>query len=93
MESARVVSTGVERRNLFFEVFRTPSARAKRERVDAILRETEGTGILYTATVRLAEELHKELVASGVKAARYHGKMGLASARRRRMSSCRASTR
>jgi len=76
MESARVVSTGVERRNLFFEVFRTPSARAKRERVDAILRETEGTGILYTATVRLAEELHKELVASGVKAARYHGKMG-----------------
>ena len=75
MEGARVVSTGVERRNLFFEVFRTPSARAKRERVEAILREVEGVGILYTATVRVADELHKELVASGVKAARYHGKM------------------
>jgi ATP-dependent DNA helicase RecQ len=75
-EGARVVSTGVERRNLFFEVFRTPSARAKRDRVDAMLRETEGTGILYTATVKLAEELYKELTEAGVNAARYHGKMG-----------------
>jgi len=75
MEGARVVSTGVERRNLFFEVFRTPSVRAKREKVEAVLKDTEGVGILYTATVRLAEELYKELTDAGVKAARYHGKM------------------
>jgi ATP-dependent DNA helicase RecQ len=70
-----VVDTGIERPNLFFEVFRTVNGLAKRERIRSILNETEGSGIIYVATVRTANELYGWLCAENVNAARYHGKM------------------
>jgi ATP-dependent DNA helicase RecQ len=73
-----IVSTGVERKNLFFEVLRTPSAERKREELERLLRELPGVGIVYTSTVKLAEELYEWLVSIGISAARYHGKMGAA---------------
>ncbi|WP_235880389.1 RecQ family ATP-dependent DNA helicase [Polyangium aurulentum] len=75
LEDARVVSASIERENLFFEVFRTVSEEAKLERLESILREQPGVGIVYVATVREAEELPKALEARGVKAGRYHGKL------------------
>ncbi|MFL6444087.1 MAG: RecQ family ATP-dependent DNA helicase [Candidatus Sulfotelmatobacter sp.] len=70
-----VVDTGIERPNLFLEVFRTVNGLAKRERIRSILHETEGSGIIYVATVRTANELYEWLCAENVNAARYHGKM------------------
>jgi ATP-dependent DNA helicase RecQ len=70
-----VVDTGIERPNLFLEVFRTVNGLAKRERIRSILNETEGSGIIYVATVRTANELYEWLCAENVNAARYHGKM------------------
>jgi ATP-dependent DNA helicase RecQ len=70
-----VVDTGIDRSNLFLEVFRTVNGSAKRQRISEILRETEGTGIVYLATVRAANELYEWLCDEGVNAARYHGKM------------------
>jgi ATP-dependent DNA helicase RecQ len=70
-----VVDTGIERPNLFLEVFRTVNGLAKRERIRSILNETEGSGIIYVATVRTANELYGWLCAENVNAARYHGKM------------------
>ena len=70
-----VVDTGIERPNLFLEVFRTVNGPAKRERIRSILNETEGSGIIYVATVRTANELYEWLCAENVNAARYHGKM------------------
>jgi len=70
-----VVDTGIERPNLFLEVFRTVNGLAKRERIRSILNETGGSGIVYVATVRTANELYEWLCTDNVKAARYHGKM------------------
>ena len=70
-----VVDMGIERPNLFLEVFRTVNGQAKRIRVLNIVKETQGTGIVYTATVRAANELYAWLCIEGVNAARYHGKM------------------
>ena len=70
-----VVDTGIERPNLLLEVFRTVNGLAKRERIRSILNETEGSGIIYVATVRTANDLYEWLCAENVNAARYHGKM------------------
>ncbi|HYE24142.1 MAG TPA: RecQ family ATP-dependent DNA helicase [Clostridia bacterium] len=73
--NALIVNTGTERENLFFEVFRTVNAEAKRERVRQLTSETEGPVIIYTATVRACNELCRWLVDSGVEANHYNGKM------------------
>src|SRR4051812_28167708 len=70
-----IIDTGIERPNLFLEVFRTVNGLAKRERIRKILEESEGSGIMYVATVRTANELYDWLCAENVNAARYHGKM------------------
>jgi ATP-dependent DNA helicase RecQ len=70
-----IIDTGIERPNLFLEVFRTVNGLAKRERVRKILEQSEGSGIIYVATVRTANELYEWLCAENVNAARYHGKM------------------
>jgi ATP-dependent DNA helicase RecQ len=72
---ARLIQGGVERDNLFFEVFRTVNREEKHARLLQILRETEGAGIIYTATVRSVTELHQWLMAQGIDTARYHGKL------------------
>jgi ATP-dependent DNA helicase RecQ len=75
MEKPVAVNTGIERENLFFEVFRTVNREAKRERIRQMLREASGVGIIYTATVRAANEAYDWLCAEGVRAARYHAKL------------------
>jgi ATP-dependent DNA helicase RecQ len=75
MRDPGIVSTGVERPNLFFEVERTPRREQKREALLEVLRTTQGVGICYVSTIRVAHELHGFLVAQGIRAGLYHGKL------------------
>jgi ATP-dependent DNA helicase RecQ len=74
MRDPRITITGFERPNLRFEVRRTVNAEAKDAEVTRILSTSEGSGIIYAATVKEAERLHERLrddFAVGL----YHGKM------------------
>jgi ATP-dependent DNA helicase RecQ len=74
---AAVVQVGIERRNLFMEVARTVNVAAKRERLRQLIQEESGSGIIYTATVRHANELHDWLKTQGGSVGRYHARMKL----------------
>jgi ATP-dependent DNA helicase RecQ len=69
----RVVKTGVYRPNLRFEVARVTNELEKRERLGELLRETEGTGIIYAATIKSVAELYEQF--KGANVAMYHGRM------------------
>jgi len=76
MNKAEIVNTGIERANLFFEVLPTVNSEAKRERIRQMLAgEREGTGLIYTATIRAANELWSWLREDGNNAERYHSKL------------------
>lgn len=70
-----VVNTGIARPNLFFEVLRTVNADAKHQELFRLLQSTDGSVIVYCATVRTCNELWEWLRDSGMDAARYHGKL------------------
>ena len=75
IEGAEIVNTGVHRANLWFGVARTPSEAEKQAALLRLLRETEGTGIVYTATVKNCEQVTGLLQGLGFEAARYHGRL------------------
>ncbi len=75
IEDARVIQTGIERTNLFFETRRTVNREEKERALLAILRETPGSGIVYVATIKRVEEIHAWLAAQGISCARYHGQL------------------
>ncbi len=62
------------RPNLHLEVHRTVNDAQKDSALETLLRETEGTGIVYAATVKEVERLHGELSARWP-VVRYHGKL------------------
>ena len=70
-----VVQTGSERENLALAVRPAVTNDAKLARILALLEKIEGTGILYTASVRSANELFDFLTNRGISAGRYHGKL------------------
>ncbi len=71
LDNPVVIDTGIERPNLFLEVFRTVNGLAKRERIRNVLNETEGSGIIYVATVRTANELYEWLCSENVNVGLY----------------------
>jgi ATP-dependent DNA helicase RecQ len=75
IEDARVVQTGVERDNLYFEVARTVNREEKEARLLKLLEEQPGSGIVYVATVRRVNEIQAWLARIGIPAERYHGQM------------------
>jgi ATP-dependent DNA helicase RecQ len=75
---ARIVNTGIERPNLSFEVRRTVNDEQKDQAVLALAREADGVGIVYVATVRLADQLWRGVTAAGVAAGRYHARRPIA---------------
>jgi ATP-dependent DNA helicase RecQ len=75
VKDAVVVNTGTERPNLIFSVRHTVNQEAKLKCVTDMLAEEEGTGIIYTASVKTATELFEWLKEGGVSVGRYHGKM------------------
>ncbi|MBN9118153.1 MAG: ATP-dependent DNA helicase RecQ [Planctomycetes bacterium] len=72
---ADVVHTGFYRPNLTLDVIPAAGDREKRHLLRKVLANTEGTGIVYAATVKAVEELAEYLEAEGVNVAAYHGKM------------------
>ena len=69
------IHTGVYRRNLCFAVEQLTSPAEKRSRAIELASTTQGSGIVYCATVSECVALHEALVAAGVVAERYHGKL------------------
>ncbi len=74
-KKAVLVNTGTERTNLHLSVLPTVNNDAKLSRIGALLEKEEGTGIIYTASVRSADELHDWLKEHGIAVGHYHGKM------------------
>ena len=69
------VNAGSERTNLFLAVHPTVNTNAKLARIAALLAKEQGTGIIYTASVRSANELYERLTQDGISVGRYHGQM------------------
>jgi ATP-dependent DNA helicase RecQ len=73
---AAIINTGIERPGLALEVARTPTNEAKDSELLRVLREEEsGSAIVYTATIKAAEDVHARLISHGLAAARYHGRL------------------
>ncbi len=75
LRTPHIVNTGIFRPNLRLEVHQTPSEMAKRRQLAELVRHGEGTGIVYTATVKQVEAVHAELAAAGLRVAPYHGRL------------------
>jgi ATP-dependent DNA helicase RecQ len=73
--AAGVVHTGTFRPNLELRVDTVAREADKLARAVSLVRSQEGSGIVYTATVRAAQQLHEALQAAGESAALYHGKL------------------
>lgn len=73
----RVVNTGIYRPNLQYSVTQVTSAEEKQAQAQVLqlLRQLQGVGIIYAATVKAVEELHALLVEAGESVTRYHGKL------------------
>ncbi|MBI1861988.1 MAG: ATP-dependent DNA helicase RecQ [Deltaproteobacteria bacterium] len=74
IEKAPLFSTGVDRDNLQFEVHRTVNETLKFEHLLKIISASDGNGIVYVSTVKLADELHARLLKAGIVAGKYHGR-------------------
>jgi ATP-dependent DNA helicase RecQ len=74
MRDPKVTITGFARPNLRFEVRRTVNAAVKDQELVRMLRENQGPGIIYVATVKEAERLFAKLQ-DDFKIGLYHGKM------------------
>ncbi|MFP4227873.1 MAG: RecQ family ATP-dependent DNA helicase [Salinivenus sp.] len=77
MEDPKAVVRGFDRPNIVWSVFRTNNKHAK---VQEVVDNVEGTGIVYTATRRGVKQWTQRLRSHGVRAAGYHG--GLSSEER-----------
>jgi len=70
-----VVNTGIYRPNLQYRVQQVTNADEKMQQALRLVRETEGKGIVYAATVKMAEELYHLLQEAGESVTIYHGKL------------------
>jgi ATP-dependent DNA helicase RecQ len=69
------INAGTARDNLFLSVHATVNNDAKLARISSMIEKEEGTGIIYTASVRSANELHDWLKEHGTCVGHYHGRM------------------
>jgi ATP-dependent DNA helicase RecQ len=70
-----VLNTGAWRPNLEFRVVPLANDADKLAQVLRTVRGSEGTGIVYTATVKAAQAVHDALAAAGESVGLYHGKL------------------
>ncbi|MGE5452739.1 MAG: RecQ family ATP-dependent DNA helicase [Acidobacteriota bacterium] len=77
----QVINTGLYRPNLHYAVDMVSSEEAKNARLLTLLQSLDGQGIVYTSTIKAAEEVHELITQAGKTAALYHGR--LAAGRRR----------
>ena len=71
----RVVKTGIYRPNIHFELKRVTNEREKHEELMQVLREYDGAGIIYAATVKTVDALADWLKGFDFKVEKYHGRM------------------
>lgn len=74
-EGAAPVDGGIGGGNLFFEVVQTANDATKRQYLLKLLAEEKGTALIYTATIKPAEELYRWLASEGINAALYSDKV------------------
>jgi ATP-dependent DNA helicase RecQ len=72
----QVISTGTYRENLRLEVVRSSGESTKLGQLARLLAEIDGTGIVYTSTVRDCEAVTEHLQGLGFEVARYNGRLG-----------------
>ena len=77
MRTPHVTITGFARPNLRFEVRRTVNDSIKDAILEQILRESEGSGVVYVATVKESERLY-EMLSERHNVGLYHGKRAAA---------------
>jgi ATP-dependent DNA helicase RecQ len=70
-----VLNTGIFRPNLQFRVVHATNDEEKAAHVLRLANALEGSGIVYTATVKNADIVHEVLRDAGVSVGRYHGRM------------------
>jgi ATP-dependent DNA helicase RecQ len=70
-----VINTGIYRPNLQYRVVQVTSHDEKFAQAKKLVRETEGVGIVYAATVKAAVEMHQLLEEAGESVTIYHGKL------------------
>jgi ATP-dependent DNA helicase RecQ len=70
-----VINTGIYRPNLHYSVVQVTNPGQKHAEALRIVRQSEGVGIVYAATVKAAEEMHQLLLDAGESVALYHGKL------------------
>jgi ATP-dependent DNA helicase RecQ len=70
-----VINTGIYRPNLHYSVVQVTNAQEKLSQAMKLVQETEGVGIVYAATVKLAEEMLAVLEEAGESVTIYHGKL------------------
>ena len=76
LRDARVYRSGIFRGNLRLEVRQVTGPDGKAARLADVLRNAPGAGIVYAATIRHVDDVHARLVAEGIPAVRYHGRLG-----------------
>ena len=81
LASMRVFNTGIYRENLYYEVLRVTNELEKREQLARLMRETDGVGIVYCATVKTVEALADFFRGSDFAVRAYHGKLPAAERR------------
>jgi ATP-dependent DNA helicase RecQ len=70
-----VINTGIYRPNLQYAVVQVTNPDEKLQEALRLVRATAGTGIVYAATVKAAEEMHQVLLDAGESVTLYHGKL------------------
>ncbi len=75
MPDAEVVHTGFYRENLELSAIQVADEDERKAELARILDAEEGTGIVYTATIKAVDELVEFLSGRGLEVAPYHGKM------------------
>lgn len=73
--SVELINTGVYRSNLHFKVIHTTNAEEKIDELKKLIRTTDGSGIIYAATVKAVEELAASLRAVEPTVTLYHGRL------------------
>jgi ATP-dependent DNA helicase RecQ len=70
-----VMSGSVYRANLTLAVLQSTRDEERTDQASRIVTRSEGSGIVYTATVRAAEALYEALIQAGASVGLYHGRL------------------
>ncbi|UVW27759.1 ATP-dependent DNA helicase RecQ [Massilia sp. H6] len=70
-----VINTGIYRPNLHYSVVQVTNMQEKYAQARKLVQDSEGVGIVYAATVKVAEEMLAVLEEAGESVTIYHGKL------------------